>query len=391
MPKTVVTFLFLAFALMCSSGAEAEEAFVSPWQGEWLGAGSDSASFGITIKNCQSGDICDAEVFRLGDLGKSCLQRGKTAATANADELSIRLDRGPMVLRKNGDAIVSSDKVDPSCEITRAATDIRYSLRSRQPYATIPELGAGQCYRDPSAAMQDICTDKQILGVIGQAKSAPFAHVDTFWVLDRKLLDECNHAGDARACLIDGYGKKLAALRADSHGMEAYGQPGDPARAQGLLRRMSGVYKHRFNNGNVSGDKYQSEDIFEFVPISSIAAYAKIHLEFFNGHLCDLAGVVEYRKVDAFVFHDPEGDNAGKCLLTIGLDKSHIRFKDPNGNCSKFCGARGSLDTDEFDLGQRRTIRYMPLIEGSEEYRNAIAAYDERHKGDTSVARGHVQ
>lgn len=390
MSKTIASVLLLALALAWSGRAAAEEAPPSPWQGEWLAAGRDNSSFGITIKNCQSKEVCEAEVFGLS-LGKSCLQKGMTGAMPNGDELLIHLDRGPMELRKDGDAIVSSQQVGSNCEIEHARTDIRYSLLSRQPYATIPELGAGQCYRDPSAAMQDVCTDTQILGMIAHAKSLPFTRVDTFWVLDRTLLDQCNHAGDARACLIDGYGKKLAGLRADSHGMEAYGQPGDPARAQDLLQRMSGVYKRRFNNGNVSGDKYQSENIFEFVPISNIAAYAKIHLEFFNGHMCGLAGVVEYKKIDAFVFWDSEGDNAGKCLLTISLDKADIRFKDPNGNCSKFCGARGSLDTDEFNLGQRRTIRYMPVIEKSEEYREAIAAYDEHHKGDASSARGQGQ
>jgi hypothetical protein len=178
-----------------------------------------------------------------------------------------------------------------------------------------------------------------------------------------------------------------APLRAESHEMEGKGQPGDAARAQGLMQKMSGVYKRRFINSNVSGDKYQSEDIFEFVPISKISAYVKVHLNFFNGHTCWLAGVVEYRKIDAFVFQDTEGDNAHKCSLAIRLDGSKIHFEDSSENCTKFCGNRGILNGDEFNLSQRRKIRYMGIIEKSEEYLDAIADYDGRHKGDASAER----
>jgi hypothetical protein len=84
--------------------------------------------------------------------------------------------------------------------------------------------------------------------------------------------------------------------------MGAYGRPGDTRRAQKLLETMGGVYKRRFKNGDTSGDTYQSEDIFEFVPVSPVAAYIKLHLEFFNGHECNVAGVTECKAVDAFVY-----------------------------------------------------------------------------------------
>ena len=48
---------------------------------------------------------------------------------------------------------------------------------------------------------------------------------------------------------------------------------------------LAGVYKKTFQNGNISGGKYQSEDILEIVKISPATAYVRTHLEFFNGHL----------------------------------------------------------------------------------------------------------
>jgi len=90
--------LFLALALVWSGCADAEEASSSPWQGEWFGSAGGNTFFGLTIKNCRSSEICEAEAFGLNP-GKYCLQKGMTEAIPNADELVIHLDRGPMVLR----------------------------------------------------------------------------------------------------------------------------------------------------------------------------------------------------------------------------------------------------------------------------------------------------
>ncbi|MDP9651957.1 hypothetical protein [Paraburkholderia caledonica] len=162
--------------------------------------------------------------------------------------------------------------------------------------------------------------------------------------------------------------------------MIGYGLPGNTLKAQKLLGTMGGVYKRKFKNGDTSGDTYQSEDIFEFVPVAPSAAYIKLHLEFYNGHECNVAGITEYKAVDAFVFQDPDGPNGNRCLLSIKLDGNTVSFNDPNGNCMKFCGARGGFGREDFDVSQRRKIRYISVIEKSADYINAMRDYAKRHE-----------
>jgi len=85
--------------------------------------------------------------------------------------------------------------------------------------------------------MHEICTDNQILGMIEQARNLAFVRVDSFWVVDRRMLDECNYGGDIRRCLVDGYARKLAALQEESRDKEGYGRPGDAARAQESIQK----------------------------------------------------------------------------------------------------------------------------------------------------------
>ena len=53
---------------------------------------------------------------------------------------------------------------------------------------------------------------------------------------------------------------------------------------------LAGVYKRTFESGNIDGGKYQSENILEIVKVSPSAAYVRTHLEFFNGHVCNIWG-----------------------------------------------------------------------------------------------------
>lgn len=147
-----------------------------------------------------------------------------------------------------------------------------------------------------------------------------------------------------------------------------------------LLAKVNGVYKKRFKNGDISGATYQGEDVFEFVPVSDVASYIRIHLDFFNGHMCGISGIAEYKTGGEFVFQDPAGDH--QCLLTIRLDQNLIKFEDPNGNCQKFCGSRGGFNNQVFELKQKRMIRYMPTILESWQYKEALQSYQKRHQND---------
>src|SRR5262249_8706223 len=61
-----------------------------------------------------------------------------------------------------------------------------------------------------------------------------------------------------------------------------------------FLARVAGVYKSQFQNGNIDGDKYQSEDVLEVVPVDDHSAYVRMDLEFFNGHSGMIYGIATY-------------------------------------------------------------------------------------------------
>lgn len=150
------------------------------------------------------------------------------------------------------------------------------------------------------------------------------------------------------------------------------------------IASVAGVYKHSFENGNVEGDKYRSEDILELVQVSPKTAYFRTHLEFYNGHECTLYGVAEVEG-NALVYHDPETDYQGKhCVLRIEKGPAGLTFReaDPSWPCKNLdCGARGSFDGETFATKERRTIRYMPRLLASTQYREAMDEYAKAHRG----------
>ena len=89
---------------------------------------------------------------------------------------------------------------------------------------------------------------------------------------------------------------------------------------------LAGVYKRTFENGNIDGGKYQSENILEIVKVSPSAAYVRTHLEFFNGHVCNIWGVAKVEG-DALVYHGETNSQGKACMLSvkIGGRQGHAR------------------------------------------------------------------
>jgi len=164
-------------------------------------------------------------------------------------------------------------------------------------------------------------------------------------------------------------------------------EPGPPASRAPDLEQVAGVYKHRFANGDVSGDKYTSEDIFELVRLSPKTAYFRIHGEFYNGHTCDLWGVADL-EADALTYHGPLGYQDQPCILKFTVDKDGIITNDVGGVCrAESCGARGgygSGDRVDYPFTARRAIRYMPLILKSTEFVSAVKEHDAHPIGTPS-------
>ncbi len=146
------------------------------------------------------------------------------------------------------------------------------------------------------------------------------------------------------------------------------------------INEIEGVYKHRFKNGLVTGESYQSEDIIEVIRYSRDAVYFRASLQFFNGHACGIYGIARYAD-GAFIYKSGQVSQATPaCTLKLSVDKHNLHISDrvtanSASTCSAFCGARGSLGHYEISRNKKRKIRYMPLILKSQQYSEAVNDY----------------
>jgi hypothetical protein len=148
-----------------------------------------------------------------------------------------------------------------------------------------------------------------------------------------------------------------------------------------LMHQIDGVYKHRFQNTMaVPGQAdqiYASEDIVELLPYDDRHLYLRAHLEFANGHTCEIAGIAGYEH-GAFVYHDPTPPQPREraCALRLHVtDKKLVltdrETPDAEATCRAYCGARGDLD---YEIGReaRGEIRYAERLKKSKAYRQAV-------------------
>jgi hypothetical protein len=143
---------------------------------------------------------------------------------------------------------------------------------------------------------------------------------------------------------------------------------------------VAGVYKSSFKNGNIDGGKYQSEDILEIVKVSPTAAYVRTHLEFFNGHVCNIWGVANVEG-DALLYRGSNNIEGKPCALSVKTKGGKIMLDDKDGACAiGTCGNRGMYNGTAFDLNKRRAIRYMEVLQKSDQYLDAIDEHDGKPK-----------
>jgi hypothetical protein len=146
--------------------------------------------------------------------------------------------------------------------------------------------------------------------------------------------------------------------------------------ANATIKRIEGVYKTRFANSTVHDEHFTSENILEIVPYDGDKIYFRIHLEFYNAHLCDLVGIAIYEG-GKFVFRIPNDVPADSCQLAISQAGGDIVLEDVGGNCKTYsCGARGGFQGSGFPMKARREIKYMKLLKSSREYLDAIAEFE---------------
>ena len=136
-------------------------------------------------------------------------------------------------------------------------------------------------------------------------------------------------------------------------------------------KKLAGRYYRQFPNALVGGEKYTGEDIVEIVPIATGAAYFRLHLDYYNGHICSLSGVAEARR--GALFFDDRGRFGERCHLTIALSGKSLRLDDEGGTCQSYCGARGTLSDVRLPYASKRPVRYLAQLKSSAQYQGALA------------------
>jgi hypothetical protein len=110
------------------------------------------------------------------------------------------------------------------------------------------------------------------------------------------------------------------------------------------------------------------------VKLATGSVYIRLHLEFFNGHVCNFHGVATYEG-GAFVYRRPRADRS-TCALSIRPGGAEVVIEDPGGSCKDlFCGARGGLGGTKFEVRSRRKIRYLKRLKASREFAEAVQQF----------------
>lgn len=278
-----------------------------------------------------------------------------------------------------------------------------YRLKSSRPFfpvsaaTELTDVYRAQCYGSQSKAVVEWCSNIQI----GQLDSKDWTgfegkYQDCFGTADyvncksdlekrskadyfawrKSMWDKCDGASNVADCLTQHYNSKLNAAKKieEDKMLKVFGAIGDEKNASHLADRIDGVYKMKGTRALVSGEKYKAEDILELVKTGQPKSlYFKTKLNFDNGHQCFLFGVAQYRKNGDFVYQQT-GD-LGTCVLQIKVEKDLIALNDLDGKCREnSCGARGGFDGVKFPLTKRRPIRYLELLQKSEDYKIAMEA-----------------
>jgi hypothetical protein len=352
----------------------------SPWQGEWGQVDPQSVTVGsrLTISDCSdqscrffltvasgcssSGSSTDDNAPRLhllsptdaaitlpaGDPGKSCT-------------LNMHRNTAPA-----GIAVTSSGN---GCAYYCTSTPTFNAMLPFQSATVFNGMHKNECFLHKSPAAAATCADPALAKLEQQWMDLfgdyPLDHPDTpndssynhDQAVDATILKTCDAAASPAQCLHDRFTADIATMQAKKSAVQsASTERGDPATGHALALKIAGRYRHSFANGDVQGDHYRSTDTLTITPVGAASIHFDVALNFYNGHTCSLSGGALFRKDGTFVFDDDPANALPPeptCRLAIIPAADGIGFKDLNGACREYCGARGNWDGAGFTFAQR--------------------------------------
>jgi hypothetical protein len=350
----------------------------SPWQGEW-GAFTDTFAYNgqrLTISSC-SADTCTFALnasagnahcgtaspvtFKILSLTDATANLpGET--TAQSCKLDFHRAADSITITATGGACTSY-----YCTNSAATFAHTYPQRSAHLF-TGPHSNA--CLSAPPPAIAATCNDPALakLEQDWQDLYADFpltpdpnkdengyAYAET---IDATIITLCNTAPNPATCLHNHLTEDIALMTAKQQAFVAgYTERGDPATAHALALKIAGRYRHSFANSDVQGENFRSTDTLTVTPVGQASIHFDVHLEYYNGHTCDLSGGALFRKNGSFVYDDDPTNAAPNdpvCHLGIHPTPNGVEFNDYTGGCKMVaCGERGGWNGAGFTFNER--------------------------------------
>jgi hypothetical protein len=144
------------------------------------------------------------------------------------------------------------------------------------------------------------------------------------------------------------------------------------------LQALKGTYTYSFPNGLMNGKKYSSQNKLQLLPITPSAAYFNVHLDWANGHVCNISGVARIEGNEAELVYRTPSIEGKTCKLTLNSKREGIEIGDKAGACRLIsCGTRGRLDGVQFSFKSRAKIQ-GESIRKSRDFKHAWEEYNQQ-------------
>jgi len=123
------------------------------------------------------------------------------------------------------------------------------------------------------------------------------------------------------------------------------------------LSRITGVYRRSFINSMADGTPYRSTDEIVIRRRGRASALVSVHLQFRNGHSCEIGALMRYQADALTAEVDPDPGSGATCAFSIAVTPDVLRLAAKGDGCLSYCGMRGSLDGAQMPRSARRPFQ----------------------------------
>ncbi len=328
----------------------------------------------ISIYNCKKNKCLfsyktHAKTNQEKPLYNHCSGSGELALLSNNEGFGTNTGYGSekwpcntkiKLIDKNNNPIIQAEQVGEGCKAYCTAPVFAkvYPLLTHEIFARDYDP---RCFVNPSKGILEWCKNKKIQELDNKLEklwvNAGWLKGNTRYepIEDRmnEIRNSCNGEKDIKTCLLNNFKTKISKFEKEIEHMDSlYEFNGDINESKNLIKTLEGSYLKTHKTGFVNDDnEYDVQNKMVISKKSDIQITFDTTLYFYNGHQCNISGTATYKKIYGFVYDDPDEN---RCYFTISLKGDEIIFTTPKGDCRKFCGARGGLLGNFFDLKDKK-------------------------------------